>query len=102
MPRWLLWTPVAALTVAAAFFGLRAGNYVSELSESDVINAAAQSYFADAAGRRVSDCSAVASNDDGVWLEIICQSNEGDRVTYTATRLGQVRRASPVIKQPET
>lgn len=102
MPRWLLWTPLAALTVAAAFFGLRAGNYVSGLSESDVINAAAQSYLSGDAVRSKSDCAAAPAQEAGLWLTITCQPAQGPVFIYNATRLGQIHLATPAAKQPET
>lgn len=102
MPRWLLWTPVAALTVAMAFFGLRAGHYVSGLSESDVINAAARAYLAGGSARQASDCAAAPSGEAGVWLTIQCRSKQGVQVIYNATRLGHIQLVPAALSSPET
>ncbi|MEN8892895.1 hypothetical protein [Planktotalea arctica] len=102
MPRWLLWTPIAALTVATAFFGLRAGWYHSNLTETDVIERAAQSYLSGGQGRSPSDCSAVPAPQARVWLTVTCTPSGGAPETYHATRLGTVQRGEPAAAPPET
>lgn len=102
MPRWLLWTPVAALTAAMALFGLRAGVAYTHLSESDVINRAAQSYLSGGQDRSASDCSARPSQQDRVWLVVTCQAAGGTSETYSATRFGDLRLAAQPAAQPET
>ncbi|WP_439140740.1 hypothetical protein [Planktotalea sp.] len=102
MPRWLLWTPIAALTVATAFFGLRAGWHVSALTESDVINRAAANYLSGDAMRQATDCEAKPSEVDDVWLIVICRASTGETEIYQANRYGRVQLGSTSYGQPET
>lgn len=101
MPRWLLWTPIAALTVVTALVGLRAGWLHSNLNESDVINRAAQSYLQGGQGRRPSDCSAQPARTQGLWLVVTCVSVTGAQEIYHATRGGDLRLGGGVMHQPE-
>ena len=101
MPRWLLWTPIAALTVATAVFGLRAGWHVSSLSESDVINKAAAAYVQGARGRVATDCVAVPSPDRAIWLVVTCTPDTGVAQTYHATRFGKVALGVGAVAKPE-
>lgn len=101
MPRWLLWTPIAALTVATAVFGVRTGWHVSNLSESDVINKAAQAYVNAKENRRETDCSASPSQDGSIWLIVTCTPLSGAALTYEATRFGKVTRGSASVLRPE-
>ncbi len=102
MPRWLLWTPIAALTVATAFFGVRAGWHVSDLTESDVINRAAANYLQGGAERQATDCAAKPSEQKGVWLIVTCSSSKGAFEVYEASRYGKVRLGAAPLSKPET
>jgi hypothetical protein len=102
MPRWLLWTPIVALTVATAFFGLRAGWHVSALTESDVINRAAADYLRGEVNRRASDCEARPSDAGDIWLIVTCTSQAGETEVYQASRYGRVQLGSASYGKPET
>lgn len=101
MPRWLLWTPIAAFTVATAFFGLRTGWQVTALSESDVINVAVQNYLDGGQGRVASDCHATPSDQSGIWLTVTCSPADGPQEIYHATRFGNVRLGRADKVRPE-
>ena len=102
MPRWLLWMPIAALTVATAVFGLRAGWHVSALTESDVINRAAEDYLSGDVTRQATDCAAQPSDARGVWLVVICKPLVGEPEIYQASRFGKVQLGAVPSAQPET
>lgn len=99
MPRWLLWSPLAALTAAFALFGLRAGWHVSALTESDVIGAAAERYVAGGAARTPEDCVATPAQQTPHWITITCTDALGARHGFHADRLGTLyplpQRAGP-------
>jgi hypothetical protein len=102
MPRWLLWTPVMALTAATAVFGLRAGWHVATLSESDVINRAAQDYLAGGQGRSAVDCIAVPARQSAVWITVICSPQGQTPAIYHATRTGKIHLGTAQPAMPET
>lgn len=102
MPRWLLWTPVMALTVATALIGVRAGLHVATLSESDVINKAAQDYVNSGQGRHAHDCYAVPSPEYRFWLTVRCRSQDGVSEIYHASRDGRLRLGVVPALRPET
>lgn len=102
MPRWLLWTPVMAFTVAMAVLGLRAGWHVSALTESDVINRAAQDYVEGGQGRQMIDCVAMPASQRKIWLIVTCTATNGSIETYHATRFGKVRLGTGSNQRPET
>ncbi|WP_293440094.1 hypothetical protein [Planktotalea sp.] len=102
MPRWLLWMPIAALTVATALFGLRAGWHVSDLNESDVISRAATDYLLGGDGRQATDCAAKPSDQRGVWLIVTCTSRDGASEVYEASRYGKVQLGAVPLDKPET
>jgi hypothetical protein len=98
MSRWLLWMPVAALTVATALFGLRVGVLTSNLSETDMINQAAERYLAGGQDRSLTDCS---SAEREVWLTVTCVPKAGAPELYHASPLGQLSQVQSARTAPE-
>lgn len=90
MPRWLWWTPVAALLILAAVLGFRQGWLMANLSESDAIEAWAARYMEET-GAPQADCTAVPGVQ--VWLVIRCGTGQ-DRRVYRLDRLGRLVRPS--------
>lgn len=101
MPRWLLWTPLLALTAAFAVLGWRAGWHVSGLTETDVIEAAAARYVAGGEGRSRTDCAAQPHGSAQIWITVTCTEATGRSHRYDADRFGTLRTA-PVQTAPET
>ncbi|MGH1578292.1 hypothetical protein [Planktotalea sp.] len=95
MRPWLLWTPVAALTAAIGVFGLRVGWIYATITESDVIAKYAAHYLEEREGRSLTSCHAVPSDENGIWLVVICGENPCDRtlsVNYSEYHLNRIGR----------
>ena len=101
MSRWLLWMPVAALTVATALFGLRVGVLTSNLSETDMINQAAERYLAGGQDRSLTDCSARPNAERVVWLTVTCVPKAGAPELYNASPLGHLSQVQSARTAPE-
>ncbi|WP_293452576.1 hypothetical protein [Planktotalea sp.] len=102
MQRWLLWTPIMALTAATAVFGLRVGWQVATLTESDVISRAAQDYLSGGQGRSAVDCLAIPASQSAVWITVICTPRGQTPAIYHATRTGKIRLGTLQSAMPET
>ncbi|KUF09105.1 hypothetical protein [Pseudoponticoccus marisrubri] len=88
MPRWLWFAPLAVLLVAVALFGFRQGWIVANLTETDVIEAMAARYLAEAGPQaRASDC--VARPGREVWLVVACGGP--GMWEYRVDRLGRLK-----------
>ncbi|MEP5154421.1 hypothetical protein [Planktotalea sp.] len=96
MPRWLLWTPLVVLTVAAGLFGFRMGWIAATITETDVIDRYAAHYLSQDSARSATACHAVPSTQKGVWLVVICgeksceATQNDDYSEYHANRLGRL------------
>ena len=80
MTRRLLFLPLAALIVFAAYLGLRAGRLPSE---TQIINHYAAIYLASAPdGARLTDCAATPHPDAAIRMVIICAHPAGLTTTF--------------------
>lgn len=87
MRSWILWGPLAIITLLGAGMVFRASWKAANLTETDVINAYADRYVAEVAGRASrSDCAAVPGQG-AVWLIVRCGSGDTAR-TYPVDRSG--------------
>lgn len=89
--RWLLFVPLAALVAVAAGIGFLLGGRAVLTTETDVIEAVADRYLAEAgAGAERTDCQARVAQSDGLWLVVICENAEGAGYEYFIDRFGRV------------
>jgi hypothetical protein len=87
----LLFVPLAALVAVAAGIGLLLGGRAVLTTETDVIEAVADRYLAEAgAGAERTDCQARVAQSDGLWLVVICENAEGAGYEYFIDRFGRV------------
>lgn len=82
--RWIM-TAVLVLAVPAAYVGLRLGQPVTE-TEAIVFYA---TQYTQATGRPASDCSAIPSRRDDVWIEVICIGPDLTGMNYLVGDRGQ-------------
>ncbi|MHA7849860.1 hypothetical protein [Roseovarius sp.] len=89
--RWLFFVPLAALVAVAAGIGLLLGGRAVLTTETDVIEAVADRYLAEAgAGAERTDCQARIAQSDGLWLVVICEDAQGAGYEYFIDRFGRV------------
>ncbi|MEM9576056.1 MAG: hypothetical protein AAF999_03475 [Pseudomonadota bacterium] len=97
MPRWLWWTPIAALTCLAAVWGFRLGWIMITTTETDVIEIYAQKYLEDRArdgtaeGAILADCVAYPGDTPGIWIIVSCGPDPFDaslHYEYSVNRFG--------------
>lgn len=74
MPKWLWFLPVSCLTLTFGYFGLKQGQQMTSLSETEVINAVAGAYV-EKTGGAMTDCFAYPSEKDREWLVVSCGTN---------------------------
>jgi hypothetical protein len=89
--------PLLVMILLAAYLGLRLRMPVSE---TEAISFFAQQYQSET-GRPTSDCSALPSERDGVWIEVICIGPDLTGALYLVTRNGQLHKMIP-MKAPQT
>ncbi|MEO0943985.1 MAG: hypothetical protein AAFY06_03965 [Pseudomonadota bacterium] len=92
----IVWIVTLSLCAVAAVFGLRAGWYVANLTETDVITAAVADYI----DRETSQGNAPAETDcsarpgsNRVWIVVLCMPQadpETTRTEYHVSRYGQM------------
>jgi len=87
VPVWMF-APLGALIVLAGYLGYRLGQPVSE---TEIITHFAAIYVAEAgAGAAMTDCLAVAGQQDGVRLVVVCEHPGGEVYRYPAGPRGQL------------
>ncbi|MEJ6397916.1 hypothetical protein [Yoonia sp. 208BN28-4] len=82
--RWIIGA-VLLLAMPAAYLGLRLGQPVSE---TEAITFFATQYT-NTTGRPASDCSAIPSQRDDVWIEVICIGPDLTGYNYLVGARGQ-------------
>jgi len=91
MPRWLLWTPIALISVFLAAVAFRYGWQIAHLTETDVINRYPSEYLRDASpDARAADCVAVPGSDARIWITLRCGAEGAPEFIYHINRLGHL------------
>jgi hypothetical protein len=99
MPRWLWFAPLAGLTALLALGLYRLSGWAVNLTETDVIELAAEQYYKDAAAdgivsNRATDCVA-RPGAGAVWITVTCVS-EARRYVYDLDRAGRFLSPDPL------
>ncbi len=94
--RWII-AAVIVLGAPAAYLGLRLGQ---PMTETQAIAFFAKVY-SNSTGRPMSDCSAIPSTRDGVWIEIACIGPDLTGTLYLVGDRGQAM-GTVEMKVPQT
>ncbi len=87
MKRSMLFLPLGALVVFAAYLGLRVGDVPTE---TEIINRYAAAYVANAGdGAQPTDCAATIHPDEAVRMVINCSHPNGIITTYLVGPRGE-------------
>ncbi len=85
----MFFVPLLAVTLGAVAFALLLGGRAVTTTETQVIERVAALYLKEGGTAR-SDCAARPAQSDGLWLVVICESDDGTGREYFIDRFGRI------------
>jgi len=96
---WLLWLPLAVVTLIGAVMVFRLGWIAAHVDEGALLNHYAQLYVAETgAEASLSDCVGRPGVQSGVRLVVSCTTPRGDKRIYLIGRFGGLVQPPPASK----